>query len=179
MYYEKGPFRLGRECWIANHIMQACCSRSQKPCPINCITSSKGELSPVPLRRSPDGNSASYQPSPGNKQGIYCHLVFTGANCVQFDFPPPFSFHSVNKETTYKKNDTRQTVSCWHYSDLGIILPLWNAEKACRLRVQFWKEVGEAKAKQDALQWNAVKKNEHFNQDLNSSSVGQDLLISS
>lgn len=90
-----------------------------KPCPINCITSSKGDLSPTPLRRILDGNSASYQPSPGNKQGIYCHLVFTGANSAQFDSlsprpvvvvvppsvcpPPRFSFHSVNKETTYKK----------------------------------------------------------------------------
>lgn len=129
-----------------------------KPCPINCITSSKGELSPVSLRRSPNGNTANYQPSPGSKQGIYCHLVFTGANRVLFDFPP-ISFHSVNKETTWKKkNDTRQTVSCWHRSDLGIILPLWNAEKACRLLVQFWNEVGEAKAKQDALQCNPGKK---------------------
>ena len=74
-----------------------------KPCPINCITSSKGELSPVSLRRSPNGNTANYQPSPGSKQGIYCHLVFTGANRVLFDSPPPISFHSVNKETTWKK----------------------------------------------------------------------------
>lgn len=129
------------------------------------------------LRRSFDGNSASYQPSTGNKQGIYCLLAFTGANCAQFDFSP-FSFHSVNKETTHKKPDTGQTVSCWHHSDLGIILPLWNAEQACRLLVQFWKEVGEAKAKQDALQWNALKKTKYFNQYLNSSNVGQNLLIS-
>lgn len=69
-----------------------------------------------------------------------------------------FLFNSVNKDTTYKKNDTGQTVSCWHHSDLDIILPLWNPEKACRLLVQFWKEVGEAKAKQDSLQWNAPEK---------------------
>lgn len=130
------------------------------------------------LWRSLDGNSASYQPSTGNKQGIYCLLAFAGANCAQFDFFPPFSFHSVNKETTYKKPDTGQTVSCWHHSDLGIILPLWNAEQACRLLVQFWKEVGEAKAKQDALQWNALKKTKYLNQYLNSSNVGQNLLIS-
>lgn len=90
-----------------------------------------------------------------------------------------FSFHSVNKETTYKKNDTRQTVSCWHHSDLGIILPLWNAEQACRLLVQFCKEVGEAKAKQDALHWNALKKTKYLKKYLNFSSVGEDLLISS
>lgn len=145
-----------------------------KPCPINCITSSKGDLY--------GGASMEIQqvtqPSTGNKQGIYCLLAFAGANCAQFDFFPPFSFHSVNKETTYKKPDTGQTVSCWHHSDLGIILPLWNAEQACRLLVQFWKEVGEAKAKQDALQWNALKKTKYLNQYLNSSNVGQNLLIS-
>lgn len=53
------------------------------------------------LWRSLDGNSASYQPSTGNKQGIYCLLAFTGANCAQFDFPR-LSFRSVNKEITLK-----------------------------------------------------------------------------
>lgn len=93
--------------------------------------------------------------------------------------PPPLLISQCKQRNNLQKNDTRQTVSCWHHSDLGIILPLWNAEQACRLLVQFWKEVGDPKAKQDALQWNALKKTEYFNQYLNFLSVGEHLLISS
>lgn len=144
-----------------------------KPCPINCITSSKGDLYGG---ASMEIQQVTSLPQAINKAfTVSWHLLEPIVHNLIF---PPFSFHSVNKETTYKKPDTGQTVSCWHHSDLGIILPLWNAEQASRLLVQFWKEVGEAKAKQDALQWNALKKTKYFNQYLNSSNVGQNLLIS-
>lgn len=143
MPYEKGPFRLGRECY-ASLLLQ-----KPKPCPIRCITSSKGDLSPAPLGRNLHRNSTSYQPSQAINKAftVTCYLLEPIVHTLIF---PPLLISQCKQRSNLQKNDTRQPVSCWHHSDLGIVLLLWNAEQARRLRVQSWKEVGEEKAGQDA-----------------------------
>lgn len=144
-----------------------------KPCPINCITSSKGDLY---RGASMESQQVTSLPQAINKAfTVSWHLLEPIVHNLIF-FPLLISQRK-------QRNNLQKT---WHWADCllltpfwaGIILPLWNAEQACRLLVQFWKEVGEAKAKQDALQWNALKKTKYFNQYLNSSNVGQNLLIS-